>query len=101
MNNQSSVIPNKASIGLIEAISIAVGTMIGASIFSIFGVGAQIAKQDLPEAFVLSALYAFIVAYSYTKLGSKIVSNAGPIAFILKAFGDTVFTGSLSILMWL
>ncbi len=91
----------KKSISLIEAISIAVGTMIGASIFSIFGVGAEIAKQDLPETFLLSALFAFAVAYSYMKLGSKIVSNAGPIAYILKGFGDTVVTGSLSVLMWL
>ena len=88
-------------ITLIGAISMAVGTMVGASIFSIFGVGAQIAKQDLPETFILSAFYAFAVAYSYMKFGSKIVSNAGPIAFILKGFGDTVVTGSLSVLMWL
>ena len=93
--------PKKKKISLIEAISIAVGTMIGASIFSIFGVGAEIAKQDLPEAFVLSGLFALTVAYSYTKMGGKIVSNAGPIAFILKGFGDTIVTGSLSILMWL
>lgn len=89
------------SITLSQAVSIAVGTMIGASIFSIFGVGAEIAKQDLPETFLLSAIFAFAVAYSYTKLGSKIVSNAGPIAYILKGFGDTVVTGALSVLMWL
>ncbi|NOX17210.1 MAG: APC family permease [Chlorobi bacterium] len=88
-------------ITLIGAISMAVGTMVGASIFSIFGVGAEIAKQNLPETFVLSALYAFAVAYSYMKFGKKIVSNAGPIAFVLKGFGDTVLTGSLSVLMWL
>ncbi|GBD87493.1 inner membrane transport protein YbaT [bacterium BMS3Abin03] len=91
---------NKRKISLTQAISIAVGTMIGASIFAIFGVGAQIAKQDLPEAFVLSGLFALTVAYSYTKMGAKIVSNAGPIAFILRGFGDTIVTGSLSILMW-
>ncbi len=88
-------------ISLIGAISMAVGTMIGASIFSIFGVGAEIAKQNLPETFVLSALYALAVAYTYMKFGKKIVSNAGPIAFVLKGFGDTVVTGSLSVLMWL
>ncbi|HED11899.1 MAG TPA: amino acid permease, partial [Caldithrix abyssi] len=38
-------------LSLIEVISMAVGTMIGASIFSIFGLGAGIAGQDLPEAF--------------------------------------------------
>lgn len=79
----------------------AVGTMIGASIFSIFGLGAKVAGQDLPEAFLLSGVFALTVAYSYSILGSKIISNAGPIAFILKGFGDNVVTGALSILMWL
>ncbi len=46
-------------------------------------------------------MYAFAVAYSYTKFSKKIVSNAGPIAYILKGFGDTVTVGALSILLWL
>ncbi len=90
---------NKLS--LMEVISMAVGTMIGASIFSIFGLGAKIAGHNLPEAFLLSGVYALAVAYSYAILGSKIISNAGPIAFILKGFGDNSITGALSILMWL
>jgi amino acid transporter len=89
------------SIGLWEAVAMAVGTMIGASIFSIFGVGAELAKNDLPIAFLLSGSYALIVAYSYAKLAPCIISNAGPIAFILKGFGDNIFTGMLSVLMWL
>ena len=92
---------HKGKISLIEAIAMAVGTMIGASIFSIFGVGVQIAGRDLPWAFVLSGIYALMVAYSYGKLGSQIVSNAGPIAFILKGIGDSPLIGTLSILMWL
>jgi len=88
-------------LSLVEVISMAVGTMIGASIFSIFGLGAQISGEDLPEAFLLSGLYALVVAYSYAILGSKIISNAGPIAFILKGIGDNIITGALSILMWL
>ena len=88
-------------LSLVEVVSMAVGTMIGASIFSIFGLGARIAGHDLPEAFILSGLYALVVAYSYAILGSKITSNAGPIAFILKGMGDNIVTGALSILMWL
>ena len=88
-------------LSLVELISLAVGTMIGASIFSIFGVGAEIAGKNLPVAFILSGLYAFVVAYSYGKLGSKIISNAGPIAFIMRGVGNNVFTGAMSILMWL
>lgn len=88
-------------LSLIEVISMAVGTMIGASIFSIFGAGAKIAGNDLPEAFLLSGIYALIVAYSYAILGGKIISNSGPIAFILKGLGDSIVTGALSILVWL
>jgi amino acid transporter len=94
------MIKNK-KLSLIEVISMAVGTMIGASIFSIFGLGAKIAGNDLPEAFILSGIYALVVAYSYAILGGKIISNAGPIAFILKGLGDGITTGALSILMWL
>jgi amino acid transporter len=97
---QTQIKENK-KIGLWEAVAVAVGTMIGASIFSIFGVGAKIAGKNLPEAFVISGLLALIVAYSYTKLGGKIISNAGPIEFILRGIGDSVITGALSILMWL
>ena len=79
----------------------AVGTMIGASIFSIFGLGAKIAGKDLPEAFILSGMYALVVAYSYAILGGKIISNAGPIAFIRKGLGDNILVGALSILMWI
>jgi len=88
-------------LNLIEVTSMAVGTMIGASIFSIFGLGAKIAGRDLPEAFILSGIYALAVAYSYAILGKQIISNAGPIAFILKGLGDSIITGVLSILMWL
>lgn len=100
-NDVSEEKPQNGKMGLWEAVSMAVGTMVGASIFSIFGVGAKIARQDLPLAFLLSGIYAVIVAYSYARLGTKIVSNAGPIAYILKGIGDNLVTGALSVLIWL
>ena len=87
-------------LSLIQAVAMAVGTMIGASIFSIFGYGVRIAGNGLPFAFVLSGIYALMVAYSYAHMGRKFVSNAGPIAFIYKAFGDSPVVGALAILMW-
>ncbi|WP_457568697.1 APC family permease [Desulfurobacterium sp.] len=87
-------------LSLLQAVSLAVGTMIGASIFSIFGVGVKTAGTNLPFAFLLSGVYALMVGYSYAKLGTKIVSNAGPVAFVEKAFGNNPITGTLSILMW-
>ncbi len=88
-------------LGLLEATSIGVGTMIGAGIFSILGVGAQICGRNLPLAFLLAAILAYLIAYSYAKLGSTFVSNAGPIEFIVRGVGDNVVTGSLAILLWL
>jgi len=90
----------KSKIGLWEAVSLAVGTMIGAGIFSILGVGAQICENNLPLAFFIAAVISFSVAYSYSFLGSKFISNAGPIEFIIRGIGDNPVTGTLSILMW-
>lgn len=87
-------------LSLVQASAMAVGTMIGASIFSIFGYGVKIAGNGLPFAFLLSGIYALMVAYSYAHMGRKFVSNAGPIAFIQKAFGDSPVVGALAILMW-
>jgi len=83
-----------------QAVAMAVGTMIGASIFSIFGEGVKIAGNGLPIAFFLSGIYALMVAYSYAHFGRKVTSNAGPIAFIRLGFGDSPVVGALSILMW-
>ncbi len=91
----------RRKLSLWEATSIAVGIIIGASIFSILGVGAQIAGKDLPLAFILSSLAAYFVAYNYAKLGSKFISNAGPIEFILQGIGDNELTGTLAFLMWM
>jgi amino acid transporter len=87
--------------GLVAATSLGVGTMIGASIFTIFGVGARIAGPDLPLAFLLSSTLALMVGYSYARLSAAITSNAGPIGFILQAMGDGLAAGTLSLLMWL
>ena len=102
-NNNSMPLHSKQrnKMGLWQVIALAVGTMVGASIFSIFGLGARLAGPNLPLVFVLSGSIALLVAYSYATLGSRIISDAGPIEFILKGLGDGILTGALSILFWL
>ncbi len=90
----------KGKLSFWQAVAMAVGTMIGASIFSIFGEGVKVAGNGLPFAFLISGIYALMVGYSYACFGRKLVSNAGPIAFIQKAFGASPVVGALSILMW-
>ncbi len=88
-------------LSLMQVVSLAVGTMIGASIFSIFGIGAKVAGPNLPLVFVISGAIALLVAYSYARLGSQIISDAGPMEFIIKGVGDNLITGGLSFLFWL
>ncbi len=92
---------NGRQLGLWQVVALAVGTMVGASIFSIFGLGARLAGPNLPLVFALSGVVALLVAYSYATLGRRIVSDAGPIEFILEGLGDGPLTGALSFLFWL
>ncbi|MEB3798790.1 MAG: APC family permease [Desulfurococcales archaeon] len=90
----------KDKMGLIEATSMAVGIIIGSSIFSLVGVGAKLAGRDLPLAFIASSIAAAFVAYNYAKLGGTFISNAGPIEFILRGLGDNLYTGVASFMLW-
>ena len=69
--------------GLVEATSMAIGIIIGSSVFSLIGVGARLAGRDLPIGFIVSSAATAFVAYNYAKLGGTYISNAGPIEFIL------------------
>ncbi len=93
--------PAHGKLSLLQTVSLAVGTMIGASIFSIFGLGARIAGHNLPLVFVISGLVALLVAYSYAWLGSRMISDAGPMEFIIRGFGTNLLTGALSFLFWM
>jgi amino acid transporter len=91
----------KGKLSLWELVAIAVGTMIGAGIFSVLGVGTQICGQNLPLSFLIAGIIAWFVAYSYAHLGRVFISNAGPIEFIIQAFGDRIWVGVLAFLYWL
>jgi len=92
---------NKKSIGLWSAISIGIGGMIGAGIFSILGVSAQIAGHAMYLSFIIAGLIALLCTYSYAKLGSKYPSAGGPVEFLVKGFGDGVLSGGFNILLWI
>lgn len=92
---------NKNSIGLWSAVSIGIGGMIGAGIFSILGVSAQISGNGMYISFIIAGLIALLCAYSYAKLGSTFPSAGGPVEFLVKGFGDGILSGGLNILLWI
>ena len=89
------------SIGLLSAISIGIGGMIGAGIFSILGVAARISGNAMHISFMLAGLIALLCTYSYAKLGTKYPSAGGPVEFLIKGFGDGTLSGGFNILLWI
>ena len=88
-------------IGLWAAISIGVGGMIGAGIFSILGLACQIAGNAVYISFILAGIVALLSTYSYAKLGSTYPSAGGPVEFLVRGFGPGILSGGFNILLWI
>jgi amino acid transporter len=87
-------------IGLFGAVSIGIGGMIGAGIFSILGVVAQAAGSAMPISFLIGALVAGLATYSYAKLGAQYPSAGGAVEYLVRGFGPGVVSGALNLFMW-
>ena len=92
---------DKGSISLWGAVSIGVGGMVGGGIFAVLGLSVQITKAGAPLSFLLAGFIAIITCYSYTKLSVALPSKGGTVAYLDKAFGSGLWTGSLNILLWI
>ena len=87
-------------IGMAAAVSIGIGGMVGAGIFSILGVVAQAAGSAMWFAFAIGGVVALLSTYSYAKLGATFPSAGGAVHFLVKSFGDGVLAGGLNLFMW-
>ena len=100
-SSPSAVTPSgSGQIGLTAAVSIGIGGMVGAGIFSILGVVAQAAGNAMWLAFALGGVVALLSTYSYAKLGAAFPSAGGAVHFLVKGFGDGVLAGGLNLFMW-
>jgi len=90
----------KGRIGLLAAMSIGIGGMVGAGIFSILGVVAQASGTALWVSFAIGGGVALLSTYSYAKLGARYPSAGGAVEFLVKGFGDGVLSGGINMYMW-
>lgn len=84
-----------------SAVSIGLGGMIGAGIFSVLGVAAKISGNAMHVSFLIAGLVALMCTYSYAKLGAKYPSAGGPVEFLIQGFGDGLLSGGFNVLLWL
>ncbi len=89
------------SIGLLGAISIGIGGMVGGGIFAVLGEAVSLAHGATAIAFAIAGLVAIFTAYSYVKLSLAYQSRGGTVTFIDKAFGDNILSGSVNFMLWL
>ena len=89
-------------LGLKEAVSIAVGAMIGGGIFSVLGRLAGIAGPSAILSFLLGGIIAFLTANSYYRLVSKYPSAGGEFVILRKGFENRPIIGnSIGAMLWL
>jgi len=81
--------------------SIGIGGMIGAGIFSVLGVVAQASGTAMWLSFIIGGLVALLSTYSYAKLGARYPSAGGSVEFLVQGFGDGVLSGGINLYMWI
>ena len=89
------------NIGLLSAISIGIGGMVGGGIFAVLGEAVSLAHGATPVAFLVAGIIAILTAYSYAKLSVKHQSRGGTVYFVDMAFGHNILSGSINFMLWL
>lgn len=90
-----------AQIGLIEAVSIGIGGMVGGGIFAVLGLAVSLAKGGTPIAFLIAGILALLTSYSYVKLSTAFPDRGGTVKFVNQGFGKNIFSGAVNNLLWL
>lgn len=98
--SKKSAASGNQNIGLVAAISIGVGGMIGAGVFSILGVVAGISGSAMWLSFLIGAVVAAFASYSYVMLGKTFPSVGGAVTFLVQGYGDTVKAGTLNVFQY-
>ena len=87
-------------IGLLSAVSIGIGGMVGGGIFAVLGLAVQLAAGGTYIAFAIAGFVALLTSYSYARLSLAYPSPGGTVEFLNQAFGSGILTGGLNILLW-
>ena len=89
------------TIGLLGAISIGIGGMVGGGIFAVLGEAVSFAHGATAVAFFFAGLVALLTSYSYAKLSVRYQNRGGTVIFVDNAFGHNLLSGSMNFMLWL
>ena len=92
---------NNRSIGLLGAISIGIGGMVGGGIFAVLGEAVSLAHGATAVAFFIAGLVALLTAYSYARFSVTFQNRGGTVYFINEAFGNNLLSSTANLMLWL
>jgi amino acid transporter len=75
--------------------------MVGGGIFAVLGLSVELTGGGSPLAFLIAGIVALVTSYSYARLSVTFPSQGGTVAFLDRAFGSGLLTGSANILLWI
>ncbi|NPB04487.1 MAG: APC family permease [Thermotogae bacterium] len=90
---------NERKLNFWDVVAIGVGGMVGGGIFAVLGLTLSLAKGGAPISFLLAGLVALLTSYSYAKLSLRYPSEGGTVEFLIRAFGNNLFTSYLNTLL--
>ncbi|CAA6825212.1 MAG: FIG01146408: hypothetical protein [uncultured Sulfurovum sp.] len=82
------------------AVLLGIGSMVGAGVFIVIGQAGAVAGNMVWFAFILGGIIALLSGYSLAKLALRYPSRGGITEYLIQSFGDTIFTGVVSILFY-
>jgi amino acid transporter len=91
----------KRAVGLIGAISIGIGGMVGGGIFAVLGEAVSMAHGATAISFFVAGIVALLTSIAYARLSVKYRNRGGTVVFIDMAFGNNLISGSLNLMLWL
>jgi amino acid transporter len=89
------------SISFLGATAIGIGGMVGGGIFAVLGEAVSLAHGATALAFFFAGIVALLTAYSYAKLSVSYQNRGGTVYFIDKAFGVSLFSSTVNLMLWL
>ena len=90
----------KKAFGIISAVMLGIGSMVGAGIFIIIGQAGAIAGNTVWISFIFGGITALLSGYSLAKLSLRYPSRGGIVEFLVQTYGEGVFSGSAGVLFY-
>ena len=84
-----------------NAISLGVGSMVGAGIFALLGEAAALAGSAVWLMFLAAGIIALLTGYSFVQLGVRYPTRGGVVEYLVRAYGSGTFSGGCSILFYI